>query len=265
MSRKKQILLIVVAVILVSIIVISLFLSLRGTTPASSSYKYSIVNTFPHDPNAFTEGLLYSGGFLYESTGLYGQSSLRRVDLETGKVLQTYNLSSQYFGEGIALVGNEIIQLTWEEHTAFVYNITSFALLKEFNYSGEGWGLTYDGSRLIMSNGSSILTFLNPTTFQQVGQINVHDENGSVNNLNELEYVQGKVYANIWGQERIAIINIQTGQVENYVDLTGIININIIPFYNVLNGIAYDAKSNKLFVTGKLWPSLFEIKLIPPP
>lgn len=238
-----------------------LFVVLTGK-PANSEtiyYTYSVVNTYPHDENAFTQGLVYDDGSLYESTGLYGSSTLRRVNLETGEVLQLYTLPSMYFGEGIAIIDDKISQLTWKEHKGFVYDKDSFELLQEFNYSSEGWGITHDSNQLIMSNGSSTLTFLDPETFEKTGQVEVH-HTAPVININELEYVNGKIYANIWTEEKIAIINPQTGQVEGWIDLSGIQNHDAD---NVLNGIAYDAEGNRLFVTGKRWPRLFEIQLTP--
>jgi glutamine cyclotransferase len=224
------------------------------------NYSYTIVHTYQHDENAFTEGLLFDNGFLYESTGLYGSSSLRRVELETGKVLQSYDLPSQYFGEGITIFDDKIIQLTWQEHTGFVYDKHSFELLQNFSYPTEGWGITSDGNRFIMSDGTSTLYFLDPLTFQEIGQVEVTD-NGPVEMLNELEYIHDKIYANIWQEEKIAIINPSTGRVEGWIDLNGIQNSQKQNTINVLNGIAYDARSDRLFVTGKNWSQLFEIKL----
>ena len=234
--------------------------------PADSKlayYTYSIVNTYPHDENAFTQGLVYENGSLYESTGFYGSSTLRRVKLENGEILQLYTLPEWYFGEGITILDDKIIQLTWNEHKGFIYDKHSFDLLQEFSYSTEGWGITYDGNRLIMGNGSATLIFLDPETFEKVGQVEVHDT-APVTQINELEYINGKVYANIWKEEKIAIINPQTGQVEGWIDLSGIRDIENQDVDNVLNGIAYDAEHDRLFVTGKLWPKLFEIKLIAP-
>lgn len=196
------------------------------------------------------------------SAGLYGNSSLRRVDLETGGALQLLSLQPQYFGEGIAVVGDKIVQLTWQSHVGFVYDKASFGLLQEFEYPTEGWGLTYDGSRLIMSDGTANLYFLDPVTFQRVGQVTVHDT-GPVTELNELEYINGTVYANIWREEKIAVINLQNGQVTAWIDLTGIQDLKNQDPNNVLNGIAYDANGDRLFITGKRWPHIFEIKLIP--
>lgn len=254
-----------VAIAALAIILAALFLFSVSNSPANSKtlhYTYSTVNVFPHDPNAFTEGLLFDGVFLYESTGLYGGSTLRRVQLETGAVLQVSSLNSTYFGEGIALVGNKIIQLTWQSHVGLVYDKASFDLLQEFEYPTEGWGLTFDGSRLIMSDGTANLYFLDPVTFQRIGQVMVHD-NEPVNEINELEYINGTVFANVWRTNKIAIINPQNGQVTAWVDLTGIQNLSGMNSESVLNGIAYDPTRGRLFVTGKMWPNIFEIRLVP--
>jgi glutamine cyclotransferase len=232
---------------------------MNATTPR---YTYDIVNVYPHDENAFTQGLVFEDGFLYEGTGLYGNSSLRRVELETGKVLQAHALQNQFFGEGITIVGDKIIQLTWESHRGFVYDKSTFDLLREFSYPTEGWGITYDGSRLIMSDGTASLYFLDPETFQRVGQIEAHDT-APVTGLNELEYIKGEIYANVWREEKIAIIDPNTGQVRAWVDLKGIRGSGDPDPDNVLNGIAYDTEGDRLFVTGKRWPLLYEIRLIP--
>lgn len=223
---------------------------------------YIIVNSYYHDENAYTQGLVYEDGSLYESTGLYGHSTLRRVNLETGEVLQLYSLPDGYFGEGIAIVGNKIIQLTWLENRGFVYDKHSFELVQEFSYPTEGWGITYDGNQLIMSDGTANLYFLDPQTFERVGQVEVH-ETAPVTQINELEYIKGKVYANIWREEKIAIINPQTGEVEGWIDLSGIQNVENQNSDKVLNGIAYDVEDDRLFVTGKMWPHVFEIKVNP--
>ena len=233
------------------------------TITTATNYSYSIVNTYTHDANAFTEGLAYSDGFLYESTGIYGASSLRRVDLITGNVQQEGMVPNQYFGEGITIVNNAIIQLTWQSHVGFIYDKTTFELLGNFSYSTEGWGLTFDGKQLIMSDGTDNLYFLDPTTFQRTGQVAVHVGNTNVVNINELEYINGDVYANIWQTNTIAIINPQTGQVKGWIDLTGLPSENNSDPNAVLNGIAYDQNNNRLFVTGKDWPILYQIKLIP--
>lgn len=233
--------------------------------PSSSAllrYTYDVVNEFPHDARAFTQGLVFDEGVLYEGTGLYGESSLRRVELETGKVLQFHNLSDEFFGEGVAVVDDRIVQLTWRSNTGFVYDRYSFDLLQNFSYPTEGWGVTYDGSRLIMSDGSANLYFLDPVSYERVGQVKVRDvEADPVANLNELEYVEGYVYANIWYDERIVIIDPDDGRVAGWVDLGGLRDL-AGPGADVLNGIAYDVGSGRLFVTGKRWSKLFEVELI---
>lgn len=262
MKKRRLLILLIASTVLVVSAVLLVLLAAEPVNSEPVNYSYRIVNVYPHDETAFTQGLLIDGGFLYESTGLYGNSSLRRVELETGEILQFYALPNQYFGEGVTLFDDKIIQLTWLSHKGFVYDQESFDLLQEFNYSTEGWGITTDGSRLIMSDGTSTLYFLDPETFQQIGQVEVHD-NGAVENLNELEYIQGKVYANIWLEDKIAIIDPQTGQVEGWINLSGLYNMENQDSNNVLNGIAYDATSNRLFVTGKRWSQLFEIELVP--
>lgn len=225
------------------------------------NYTFSVANIYPHDDQAFTEGLVYDGGILYESTGLFGYSSLRKVELETGKITKLISLDDEYFGEGITLYQNKIVQLTWLSQKAFVYDKTSFGIVEEFSYLGEGWGITHDDTRLIMSNGSAIITFLDPVTFHVVGEIEVTDGGVPVTNLNELEYVNGDIYANVWHEDRIAIISIQTGQVKGWINLTGLYPANVADPEDVLNGIAYDADNGRLFVTGKRWSQLFEIDL----
>lgn len=266
MSKRVLAALAVILVLALSAAVIVFMLN-APQNAGLREYSYEIVNTYPHDKNAFTEGLLIDNGVLYESTGIYGESSLRRVDLETGEVLQNYALPAQYFGEGIAAVEGKIVQLTWLSQTGFVYDENSFEVLQDFNfsYSAEGWGITYDGSHLITSDGSSTLYFLDPETFEKTGQVEVHDANGTVNHLNELEYVKGDVYANIWLEDKIAIINPQTGQVKGWIDMSGLHYMENQDVNNVLNGIAYDAKADRLFITGKRWSQLFEIKLTPEP
>jgi glutaminyl-peptide cyclotransferase len=235
-------------------------------TPTASSnqpktYTYTVMNTYPHNTSAFTEGLVFDKGVLYESTGLNGASSIRRVNLITGAVLQQVNLAEQYFGEGIAIVNDSVIQLTWQSGLGFIYDKNTLTLKGNFTFVGEGWGLTYDGNRLIMSNGSSTLTILDPATFKQTGAVNVDDNGKALTNLNELEYVNGDIYANIWMQQKIAIINPQTGQVKGYIDLSGIYQPQGLD--DVLNGIAFDQTTGRLFVTGKNWPNLYEITIKP--
>jgi len=226
-------------------------------------YTYRVINLYPHDRNAFTQGLVFENDFLYEGTGLHEKSSLRKVELATGSVIQMKELPRKFFGEGVTIYENRIIQLTWRSHTGFVYDKESFALLQEFSYPMEGWGITHDGSHLIMSDGTSTLHFLDPHTFKEVDQITVTDANGLVSKLNELEYVKGEIYANVWPTERVAMIKPHTGQVSGWIDLSGLLRKEDYDTpMDVLNGIAYDEKDDRLFVTGKWWPTLFEIKLI---
>jgi glutamine cyclotransferase len=252
----------IILVVVVALVISSIILVLLNNRSVPVNYTYEVVKVYPHDQNAFTQGLVIEKGVLYESTGLYGNSTLRRVDLETGNVMQSYALPAEFFGEGITVFGDRIIQLTWQSHKGFVYDKYSFDLLQEFSYPTEGWGITNDGSQLIMSDGTANLYFLDPETFQKVGQVEVHDGTASVTNLNELEYINGEVYANIWPTNKIATINPQTGQVKAWIDLTGIYTQENNDPNSVLNGIAYDAEGNRLFVTGKMWSQLFEIKLI---
>ena len=233
------------------------------TSNITPVYSYNVVNTYPHDRSAFTQGLVFEDGVLYEGTGLNGRSTLRRVELETGEVLQIRELPAQFFGEGVTVYGNDIIQLTWQSHVGFVYDRDSFELLQEFNYSTQGWGITHDGERLIMSDGTATLYFLDPETFEEIGRVGVYDNDGSVNRLNELEYVQGEIYANVWQTNFIARIDPQTGQVVGWIELKGLLTPEDSDEpVDVLNGIAYDAENARLFVTGKLWPKLFEIELV---
>ena len=237
------------------------------TKPESVSaipvYTYKVIDVYPHDRNAFTQGLIFEDGVFIEGTGLYRRSSLRRVSIETGEILEYRELPPHLFGEGVTIYGNKIIQLTWRSNVGFIYDKDSFELLREFSYPTEGWGATCDGKYLIMSDGTANLYFLNPETFEERKRIEVHDNNGAVDRLNELEYVNGEIYANVFQTNRIAKINPMTGTVVGWIDLTGILGIEDRRGpVDVLNGIAYDAENNRLFVTGKLWPKLFEIELI---
>lgn len=259
--KKRNLAILIVTVALVISAVVLFWLNGRPVETTPVNYTYEVVQVYPHDEHAFTQGLVIENGVLYEGTGLYGESTIRRVNLDTGEVLQMYSLPFQYFGEGITVVDDKIIQLTWLRETGFVYDRTSFEKLQEFEYTTEGWGITYDGARLIMSDGTSTLYFLDPVTFAKVGQVEVHDDE-PVTNLNELEYINGEVYANIWEEDKIAIINPDNGQVTGWIDLTGIYTQEITNPDSVLNGIAYDAGGDRLFVTGKLWSQLFEIKLV---
>lgn len=239
----------------------------KGVVPEGSQpkkYTFNIVNRFPHDPTAFTEGLVFADDYLYESTGLVDRSTLRRVDLFSGEVMQELALSRPYFGEGLALVGDSLVQLTWKSHIGFVYDRETFALKGNFSYPTEGWGLAYNGTYLVMSDGSSSLYFLDPETYEQVGQIQVHDKNETITSLNELEVVNGDIYANIFQDPKIAIIDARNGQVKSWIELGELQEESVVfTGENVLNGVAYDAVGNRLFVTGKDWPNLYEIKLVP--
>ncbi|CAN5884560.1 glutaminyl-peptide cyclotransferase [soil metagenome] len=229
-------------------------------------YDYEIVNVFPHDPGAFTQGLEYVDGSLYEGTGQHGLSELRRVDLETGQVLQRRPLNASYFGEGITILGNRVYQLTWQSRVGFIYDRKTFRPVGRFRYSGEGWGMTQDGRNLILSDGSSTLRFLNPRTFQVTRRLRVSDRGQAIDQLNELEYINGEIYANIWNSDWVARISPQTGAVTGWIDMRGLIRPGeAIGSNAVLNGIAHDAEQDRLFVTGKNWPKLFEIKLVPKP
>jgi glutaminyl-peptide cyclotransferase len=233
----------------------------RKKTP---QYTFKIVHTFPHDSSAFTQGLEYHDGFLYESTGLEGRSSLRKVRLETGDVLQHTDLPSKYFGEGITIFKGEIVQITWQSHAGFVYDRNDFRLLRQFSYPGEGWGLANDGHEIFMSDGTSQIRVLDPATLEEKRRFAVHDGNKQIKELNELEWVEGEIFANIWQTDRIARISPKTGEVLGWIDLAGLLS----PIYQlqpgaVLNGIAYDPEHKRLFVTGKLWPKIFEIQIVP--
>jgi Glutamine cyclotransferase len=251
-------------------------------TPVASVpvYTYEIVNTYKHDPDAFTQGLIFHNGFFYESTGEYGDSTIRKVEPATGKVLQKKKLSEDFFAEGMTILNGKIYQITWQENTAFVYDPNDLRLLKEIKYQGSGWGLTTDGTHLIMSDGTHILKFLDPETFNVVRTVTVKKEDGRpVYHLNELEYIKGEIWANIWHSEEaatsnehgylpniakpnyIARIDPQTGNIVGWVDLANISPSDVTDRENTLNGIAYDAANDRIFVTGKNWKNLFEIKL----
>jgi glutamine cyclotransferase len=226
-------------------------------------YTYNIVNTYPHDRTAFTQGLVFEDDVLYEGTGQYGHSTLRRVELETGDILQIRELSDEFFGEGITIYEDEVIQITWKSNVGFVYGKNSFELLQQFNYPTEGWGITHDGTRLIMSDGTSTLRFLDPQTFEEIGQLDVFDHDTPIDRLNELEYIQGEIYANVWQEDWIVRIAPETGRVVGWIDMRGLLSAeDQSEPVDVLNGIAYDAEADRLFVTGKWWPKLFEIELV---
>lgn len=227
---------------------------------------YRVVATFPHDDRAFTQGLVYVDGRLYESTGLRGRSSVREVDMESGVILRARPLADRFFGEGLAAVGDRLVQLTWVSREGFVYDRESLLTKGRFRYATEGWGLTHDGSRLIMSDGSANLYLLDPERFTEIARIAVHDRGEPVSSLNELEYVAGSIYANIWPTSRIARIDLGTGQVTGWLDLSELARANQgLEGDRVLNGIAYDTDSGRLLVTGKLWPRLYLIEVLPEP
>ena len=225
-------------------------------------YGYEIVKTFPHDRKAFTQGLEYRGGFLYEGTGLHGASFLRKEELETGRVLEEAGLPARYFGEGITVINGRIIQLTWQAQEGFVYDQPSFRMLRNFSYPGEGWGLANDGQVIYMSDGTAAIRVLDPLSLTEMRRITVHDGDEQIERLNELECVRGELFANVWTTNRIARISPQDGRVLGWIDLAGLLSPqDQTQNVDVLNGIAYDAMGDRLFVTGKLWPKLFQIKL----
>ena len=229
---------------------------------AAQAQGYKIIHTYPHDPHAFTQGLLFLDGHLYESTGEYGESSLRMVDLETGRILQQQPVAKEYFAEGLSAWGSTLVQLTWTSHVAFVYDRFSFRQLRTMSYPWEGWGLTSDGKELILSDGTADLHFLDPATFHELRRVMVKDHGKQVQELNELEMVHGEIYANVWHSDKIARISPKTGAVLGWIDLAGLLPANLHSSPEaVLNGIAYDAAHNRLFVTGKLWPRLYEIRI----
>lgn len=236
----------------------------RGVSAPVAQYR--VVHVFPHDPEAFTQGLVYLDGVLYEGTGLIGRSSIRKVRLENGEVLQIQKVDPQYFGEGIAIVGDSLFELTWQSGIGFIYDRASFQRTGTFSYRGEGWGLTYDGKRLIMSDGSAYLRFIDPATRKEVSRLQVRDGARPIQDLNELEYIKGEIFANVWKSERVARISPKTGRVTGWIDLSGLLSAReIAAGVDVLNGIAYDAEHDRLFVTGKLWPKLFEIRIVDGP
>jgi glutamine cyclotransferase len=233
----------------------------RRKRPSAPIEKYEVVASYRHDADAFTQGLLFRDGFLYESTGRNGRSTLRKVRLETGDVVQQRTVESRYFAEGLVDWRDRLIQLTWNTNVGFVYDLRTFSLQSTFQYPGEGWGLTHDGKRLIMSDGTSSLRFLDPETFREQGRLPVTDGGRPVDDLNELEFIDGRIYANVWLTDRIAVIDPANGHVASWIDLAALRPRSIANPDAVLNGIAYDAAGRRLFVTGKLWPQLFHIRL----
>jgi len=230
--------------------------------PAKAPHaSYSVVRVFPHDRAAFTQGFEYADGFFYEGTGLSGRSSIRKVAIETGQVVQRRDVDAEYFGEGITIWKSDLIELTWQSKVGFVYDRSTFAPKRTFSYPGEGWGLTHDDTALIMSDGSAALRFLDPVSFAERRRVTVTDGGMPIQRLNELEYVKGQIYANIWQTNLIARIAPESGRVLGWIDLTGLLPAADRADVDVLNGIAYDAARDRLFVTGKLWPKVFEIKV----
>ena len=231
--------------------------------PPATQYGFSVVKTYPHDRTSFTQGLEYREGFLFEGTGRVGYSALKKVKLDTGLPLQSFELPRPFFGEGITVFAQQILQLTWQSQTGFIYDKTNFKVLKSFSYPGEGWGMTNDGKQIYMSDGTAQIRVWDPVSLKEIRRINVTDGGKAVTQLNELEFVKGEIWANVWQTERIARISPANGQVVGWIDLTGIMTKAERATTDVLNGIAYDAAGDRIFVTGKLWPKLFEIKVIP--
>ncbi|MSU65285.1 MAG: glutaminyl-peptide cyclotransferase [Opitutus sp.] len=227
-----------------------------------SRYSYEIVKVWPHDRTSFTQGLVFRNGNLLESTGLHGQSTLREVELSTGRSLKQVSLPAEIFAEGLAVIGSQAFQLTWQNGRALVYDADTLRRENEFTYAGEGWGLTTDGRWLILSDGSAQIRFIDPTTFAVVRSIQVTAEGQSVNRLNELEYIQGEIFANVWQTDEVVRIDPATGVVRGVIDFSGLLpKMDRRPDTDVLNGLAYDAATDRLFVTGKRWPNLFEVRL----
>jgi glutaminyl-peptide cyclotransferase len=234
----------------------------RGGEAQLPLYTYTVVRSYPHDRDAFTQGLEYRDGFFYEGTGLNGRSSIRKVKIDTGEVLQHRDVPDRFFGEGITIWKSELFELTWQSGTALTYDVATFAPKQTFTYKGEGWGLTHDDTSLIMSDGTEYLRFLDPTTFAERRRLKVVAAGTALKNLNELEYVKGEVFANVWQTDHIARIDPATGRVNGYIDLRGLLTAREAASTDVLNGIAYDAAGDRLFITGKLWPKVFEIRIV---
>jgi glutamine cyclotransferase len=234
-----------------------------SATESVPVYTYQVINTWPHDAEAYTQGLVFYDGALFESTGLHGSSSLRRVELKTGKVKKKVDVAREYFAEGMTIFRDKIFQITWQSQKGFVYDIKKLKQEGEFAYEGQGWGLTHDDHFLIMSDGTNRIRFLDPTNFQVQRTISVYDNGQPLTDLNELEYIKGEIYANIWKVDRIVRLDPATGRINAWVDMTGLHHAGNDPnSENCLNGIAYDAEGDRLFVTGKRWPSIFEVRLV---
>lgn len=252
----------------VSVLIISFFIiygilqPLNKESESKTDYAYTIIRKYPHDPKAFTQGLVFDNGTLYEGTGLHGRSSVRIVDLVTGNVSKMKLLPHKFFGEGITVIDDRLIQITWKSREVFVYDKISLERLDSFEISTEGWGLTHNGSHLILSDGTSTLYFLDSTTYKVVNKVTVTDNGVNITRINELEYIKGKIYANIWQTDLIAIIDPEQGNITGWIDLEGLKDqLDYSTSIDVLNGIAYDRENDRIYVTGKLWPNLFEIRL----
>ena len=260
----KRLLLIVCSAVLMAALAVAQFDAPKVSLEGATVYGYEVVKVYPHDPQAFTQGLVFFEGGVFEGTGLEGRSELRQVELETGKVLKRRGIAADQFGEGITLFENKLYQLTWKSRKGYVYDRASFKLIRTFAYPTEGWGLTHDGKRLILSDGTPTLYFYDPKTLKSTGSVFVTQPDGTpLRNLNELEYINGEIWANVWQTDYIARIDPKSGKVTSFVNLTGLLpkNTNLTRNADVLNGIAYDPQDKRVFVTGKLWPFLFEIKL----
>ena len=254
--------------VFISTTIVALAIASWGAAPRRSAGVvvdgYRIVHTYPHDDQAYTQGLIFRDGYLYESTGRYGRSTVRKVRLETGEVVQQRAVDAEYFAEGLTEWRGELLQLTWRSGLCFVYDSKTLGIRRTFSYSGEGWGLTNDGTSLILSDGSSTLRFLDPKSFREARRVVVMDGNTPITQLNELEFVRGEVLANVWHSNRIARISPADGRVVGWIDMSGLLSSPArLDGEAVLNGIAYDPAGTRLFVTGKLWPKLFEIEVVP--
>lgn len=258
--RRKEAAILAITIAAIAIYAYQIYFTEPQLAP---QYTYQVVNKYPHDLGAFTQGLVYHEGRFYEGTGLYGESSLRIVEPITGEILEKRDLPAEFFGEGVTILGEYVYQVTWRERTSFIYDL-DLNPVGNFTISGEGWGLTTDGTRLILSDGTSIISFIDPDTLSVVDMVTVTYEGGVVDLLNELEYIEGYIYANIWQTDNIAKIDPATGEVVSWIDLTGLSDmLDSKQGIDVLNGIAYDPDTGKIYVTGKQWPNLFEIRLIP--
>ncbi|HKP71339.1 MAG TPA: glutaminyl-peptide cyclotransferase [Pyrinomonadaceae bacterium] len=276
-SRRTSKAPVIILVAVIAVAALVAFLVVRPGTPAPSASSnanrptanvpakldaYEIVNDYPHDPQAFLQGLVWYDSGFYEGTGLEGRSTLRRVEFPSGRVVKSVSLARDLFGEGVALVGDRLVQLTWTTQRGFVYDRDSFKLLREFKYDTEGWGITYDGKNLVMSDGTSTLTYLDPETFQPVRRVNVTWNGRPQDQLNELEYIEGEIWSNVWQTNYILRIDPETGRVKSFLDLKNLLAPQLrTGSEDVLNGIAYDPQTKRIFVSGKLWPRIFEIRV----